>query len=117
MSQELVPTHGRREILDVHAGAAYGEGGVNIVDDDSMDSRMNGPLVKLADDRVGPTEDRPVQNFYMNRPQFMWVQTGTVDHDARHATVQLAEQAFRFGQLMEERMLHLLNRVQGTENT
>ncbi len=66
-------------------------------DDVSMGSRTNGPMVEFADDRVGPTTDRPVQNFYLNRPQFTWVPTGIVDNDARHATVQLAEQAFRFG--------------------
>ena len=111
--------HAGEHALVEYGGAAYGEGGHNWAVDSSMGSSGNGgnggPLVTFPDDRVGPSEAHPDRAFWIHAPQFHWTVVGTQDEVARQGIAQLAQETFRFGQMVESHQFYLRDHLAEAE--
>ena len=110
--------HAEEHAIVEYGGAAYAEGGHNWTADDSMGSSSDGnggPLVTFPDDKIGSTVERPNQAFFINAPQFNWTVVGSQDEVARQGLAQLANEVFRFGQMVEGHHFYLRDQVADAE--
>ena len=107
-------------IVDPHAGADYGEGGFNRVDDDlSIASNGGGhapeigPIITIPGDREGPSEAEPARQFFIHAPHYHWHQHGMADPLARAAIEAIDGQAYRFGRYIEGQIQALGHNADG----
>ena len=80
------------------------------IENTSIEGSNESPLVvEHPEDRIGPTEEAPNRMFYIYAPMLHWRMSPTTNESARRAIKQLANEAFKFGQQIEQHEQLLLD--------